>query len=167
MSGVEMEKYKPILPGMTFLAISIFIYALSYQIHMTSVESLGPQFFPRIVAVSMAVLSIASVLRNFSKVKTAPAKPAAGKDKSENSYAREFYLTVALLILYALLIQIVGFVVLSVFYLFFQILLVSPKEDINRKKMILFGVISVVTPIGLYYLFYHAFDIFLPVGILG
>ncbi len=162
-----MEKYKPIFPGVTFLAISVFIYVLSYQIHMTSIESLGPQFFPRIVAVLMAVLSIASVLRNFNKLKVAPAKPVAGKDKSKNNYAKEFYLTVSLLIIYALLIQTVGFVVLSVFYLFFQILLVSPKEDINRKKMILFGVISVVTPIGLYYLFYYAFDIFLPVGILG
>ena len=160
-----MGKYKPILPGVVFLAISVFIYALSYQIHMTSIESLGPQFFPRIVAISMGLLSIASVLRNLSKVEHAPLNKVI-KDKDDH-VAVQFYLTILLLVLYALLINAVGFVVLSIFYLFSQILLVSPKEDINRKKIILFGAISIVTPIGLYYLFYHAFDIFLPVGILG
>lgn len=160
-----MGKYQPILPGAVFLAISVFIYAVSYQIHMTSIESLGPQFFPRIVAVSMAALSIASILRNIRNIGHAPARPDAGAGKGR--YVREFYLTILLLVLYALLIRTIGFIVLSVFYLFFQILLVSPKEDINRRKLVLFGAISVLTPIGLYYLFYHAFDIFLPVGILG
>jgi len=162
-----MGKYKPIMPGAVFLVISVFIYALSYQIHMTSVESLGPQFFPRIVAISMAVLSIASILMNLKKIEAVPVKPSNQKDKSKKTYAKEFYLTIMLLILYALLLHTVGFVLLSIVYLFCQILLVSPKEDFNRKKFILFGAISVVIPIGLYYLFYHAFDIFLPVGILG
>lgn len=161
-----MSKYKPIMPGLVFLAISVFIYVLSYQIHMTSIESLGPQFFPRIVAVSMAVLSIASIVRNRSKIDASSAKPVA-KEGKKAVYEKEFYLTILLLILYALLLHTIGFVVLSIFYLFFQILLVSPKEDFKRNKLILFGVISIVAPVGVYYLFYHAFDIFLPVGILG
>lgn len=52
------ESRKDQLSGLVFLAFSIFLYAGSYAIKMSKADTLGPQFFPRIVAIVMGVLSV-------------------------------------------------------------------------------------------------------------
>lgn len=166
-----MAKFRELIGGVVFLGVSAFIYALSYQIHMTKADPIGPQFFPRLVALFMAVLSIVSIMRSLlrmreqgNKVRNVPAGAESIKLRYAPNYA--FLFTILLLIGYMLLIEKVGFIPLSIVYLYIQIYLVSPREELQRKNLVINGVISVIVPIALYYLFYHAFGIFLPPGIL-
>ena len=53
-------------------------------------------------------------------------------------------------------------------YLLAQILLLLPEKRLRSGKGILVtAAVSVVTPILIYELFYRAFSIFLPTGLLG
>lgn len=69
---------------------------------------------------------------------------------------------------YALLVQTVGFIIMTALYLMAQILLLLPEKRLkSRKGIVITAVVSVVTPIFIYELFYRAFSIFLPTGLLG
>ena len=160
-----MTKFRDLIGGVFFLAFSVFIYALSYQIHMTKADPVGPQFFPRLVGLLMAALALASIVRSVLRLRAQNAIAAETK-KSDRPADYAFPLTILLLIGYMLLIAKVGFILLSIPYLFIQIYLISPKEELQKKNLLINGIVSIVVPIALYYLFYHAFGIFLPPGFL-
>ncbi len=76
--------------------------------------------------------------------------------------------TIGILFAYALLVQTVGFIIMTAVYLLAQILLLLPEKRLRSGKGILVtAAVSVVTPILIYELFYRAFSIFLPTGLLG
>ena len=76
--------------------------------------------------------------------------------------------TLAILFLYAVLVDAIGFIIMTALYLFCQISLLLSKEALKSKKtLVVTGLVSVLTPVFIYYLFYYAFSIFLPTGILG
>ena len=64
-----MAKYRDLIGGVFFLAFAVFIYALSYQIHMTQADPVGPQFFPRLVALFMGVLALISISRSVLRLR--------------------------------------------------------------------------------------------------
>ena len=157
-----MAKYRDLIGGVFFLAFAVFIYALSYQIHMTQADPVGPQFFPRLVALFMGVLALISISRSVLRLRQLTPAVAAKK----GGFSIALLLTVLLLIAYTLLIEKVGFIILSTIYLYLQILLISPKEELQKRNLVINAVVAIVVPIALYYLFYHAFGIFLPAGLL-
>ncbi|MBE2294120.1 MAG: tripartite tricarboxylate transporter TctB family protein [Phycisphaerales bacterium] len=157
-----MAKYRDLIGGVFFLAFAVFIYALSYQIHMTQADPVGPQFFPRLVALFMGVLALISISRSVLRLRKADPTATAKK----GSFSIALLLTALLLIAYTLLIEKVGFIILSAIYLYLQILLISPKEELQKHNLVINAVVAIVVPIALYYLFYHAFGIFLPAGLL-
>lgn len=65
---------------------------------------------------------------------------------------------------YCLIFSSVGFIVSTAFYLFFQTLVLTPKEKRNWRMIIL---ISLVAPIAIYALFVYAINTPLPKGIFG
>lgn len=159
-----MTRFRDLIGGVFFLAFSIFLYVTSYQIRLTKADPIGPQFFPRMVALLMGTLALISIVRSLLRLReqagtagSAPKKPFA---------AVAFLGTCVLLVAYMLLIDKVGFIPLSIVYLYLQILLVSPPEELAKKNLLINGVVAVLVPVTLYYLFYHAFGIFLPAGIL-
>ncbi|MEG2074375.1 MAG: tripartite tricarboxylate transporter TctB family protein, partial [Angelakisella sp.] len=77
-------------------------------------------------------------------------------------------LTIALLVGYFLLIETVGYVVLTAAYLFCQMTILLPDGAVKNKKYLIPIVLtSVLIPSGIYFVFYRIFMIFLPAGILG
>ena len=160
-----MAKYRDLIGGVFFLAFAVFIYALSYQIHMTQADPIGPQFLPRLVALFMGALALFSVVRSVLRLrKTDSATPATTPKKGGDNVA--LLLTAVLLVAYTLLIEKVGFIILSTIYLYLQILLISPKEELQKRNLVINAIVAIIVPIALYYLFYHAFGIFLPAGLL-
>lgn len=52
---------KEILSGVIFFLIAVALYAGSYAIVVTTNDAMGPQFFPRTVAVLMGLLAVVQV----------------------------------------------------------------------------------------------------------
>lgn len=164
MSSIKKDLYS----GIFFFFFSIFLYAESYAIKLSKADALGPQFFPRMVAIVMAVLSVIQIFKCIKKVsqkETVQSEPAVEKRFSWNL---PLTLTIVLLAGYFLLLEYVGFIILTTIYLFCQIFLLLPKGSIkNKRYLIIAATISILAPISIYLLFYKVFMIFLPAGILG
>lgn len=151
--------YKDLGAGIFFLLFSIIIYIQSLKIHITVGDIMGPRFFPQLVSIIMGSLSFILILISFKS-----------KEKSEKIFENKssLIMTLVILLIYAILLEAIGFIILTIVYLFIQILLLLPKEYLKDKKYLaLTGIVSVITPIFLYFLFYKVFSIFLPAGILG
>lgn len=156
------ESLKDKLSGLVFLAFSIFVYAASYSIRTTKADSLGPQFFPRMVAIIMGILAIIQIFTAFTR--------KTGKESESKGFAFNWplILSIALLIAYCYFLKQVGFIVLTTIYLFCQIYLLFPAGSFANKKLLIISIVaSLAVPAGIYYLFYYGFQIFLPAGILG
>lgn len=78
-----------------------------------------------------------------------------------------FFATLFLLFIYILLLKPVGFVITSILYMFIQMYLFVPKTLVTKKRLMLFGVISVILPIAVNLLFVNVFSLILPTGILS
>lgn len=159
-----MTRFRDLTGGVFFLAFSVFLYVTSYQIRLTKADPIGPQFFPRLVAVLIGVLALVSIVRSLLRLREQKNATASG---GKPLAVVPLLATCVLLVAYMLLIDKVGFILLSVIYLYLQILLISPPEELQKKNLLINGVVSVLVPVALYHLFYHAFGIFLPEGLLG
>ena len=58
---------KEIGSGVIFFLIAVALYAGSYAIVVTTNDAMGPQFFPRTVAICMGILAVAQVASGLKK----------------------------------------------------------------------------------------------------
>lgn len=153
-------KYKDLGVGIFFIIFSILMYWNSFKIVITVHDAMGPRFFPQLVSIILGILSIILIIKAFKNNQEIEDK------KFEN--IPSIIATILILLIYALLIEKIGFIIMTTLYLFLQILLLLPKNLLKNKKYItIAGTVSLFLPISLYFLFYNVFSIFLPTGILG
>lgn len=159
---MKIKKFKSdFYIGLFFLLLSIFIYLHSFNITITIHDAMGPRFFPQLVSICMALLSILLIVKSFST------------HNHSSSYSKlnnipKIIATVFILGCYSLLLNKIGFLILTPLYIFFQIILLLSKNEMKKlKNIIICLVISITIPIFLYFLFSRVFSIFLPLGILS
>jgi len=164
LSSIRKDLYS----GIFFFLFSIFLYAESFAIKLSKADALGPQFFPRMVAIVMAVLSIIQILKCIKKASQKETMQSESAVEKKFSWNLPLILTIVLLAGYFLLLEYVGFIILTTIYLFCQIFLLLPKGSIKNKRYLTIAtIISIVAPVCIYMLFYKVFMIFLPAGLLG
>lgn len=151
------KKVKEILISVVFMLIGIFIYLQAMNIEPLMKNELGSGYFPKVVAGTMIVLSILNLFLNLKKTHI----------EDENNTKSDLFgglSTIALIGIYSLLYQKVGFLIGTSLYLFLQILILAPKE---KRNIMLFAIISVVFSVFVYYLFTRIINMPLPKGIFG
>jgi len=136
---------------------------------VSKADPIGPQFFPRLVAFLMAALSVILFAKSIIEMKKKRGMEGnRQEDFKKLSVNIPLLLTIGMLIAYPLLIQYIGFIVLTALYLFFQIFLLLPKGSVRVKKdLMIVLLVSVLFPVLTYLLFTKVFLIFLPAGLLG
>ncbi|MGE4352488.1 MAG: tripartite tricarboxylate transporter TctB family protein [Oscillospiraceae bacterium] len=161
------SRLKDLYSGIFFLMFAVFIYVESYFIRVSKADALGPQFFPRLVAIAMAFLALLQIIRYVKTIKTQP-KPQTDTKVIPFWKNAPLILTFVLLAGYVILVDKLGFIIVTAIYLFCQIFLLLPKGAIKVKRnLIITSGIAVIVPVFIYFLFYKVFMIFLPAGILG
>ena len=160
------ESRKDQLSGIVFLAFSIFVYAASFSIKTSKADALGPQFFPRIVSAIMGVLAVIQIFGSTRRnVREQRERKAVRKPFAVNP---PLLLSIALLAAYYFLLKPVGFVPLTIVYLFCQMYLLFPRGSFKDRKLLIISLCTaLIVPFAVYYLFYFGFQIFLPPGIMG
>lgn len=151
------KKVKEILISVVFMLVGIFIYLQAMNIEPLMKNELGSGYFPKVVAGTMIVLSILNLFLNLKKTHI----------EDENNTKSDLFgglSTIALIGIYSLLYQKVGFLIGTSLYLFLQILILAPKE---KRNIMLFAIISVVFSVFVYYLFTRIINMPLPKGIFG
>jgi putative tricarboxylic transport membrane protein len=145
-----------IIGGAFWLAFSVFCAVLSYQLGLGRLNQPGPGFFFFWTAIVTAVLSAIVLLKGFKK--------EAAKEKREPVIQKEnivkVILVLAALFCYALMVELIGFIILT--FLLFVFLLAF----IEKKKWSVSVLIGIAVTVLSYLLFETALQSQLPKGLL-
>jgi len=140
----------------------------------------GGAFMPKVISTAWLIISGLLLLFHLLGLRNKMKAPVTEKDSETLAEAekvsvpksgrfsgtRGFFLTLILLTLYVAFLKPVGFVIMSAFYLFFQMLLFVPDVYRTKKNCALFALIAVVMPVVVNLLFVNVFSLILPRGIL-
>lgn len=167
-----VAKYEDVFSGFFLLIVSVIIFFTSFTFEALTTSLVGPAFMPQIIAVIMAIFSIIIAVSGFRKSK-AVNKEAVPEEKVSNeeelivtekkSY-KPVLITFGLMAAYVVLMPYIGFLIMTVVYMFLQMLILS---HVTNRKIWLFLLISVVISAAIYYLFRNVFYVMLPTGIIG
>ena len=126
------------------------------------------QTVPRLWGVAMLALSILLILRSILAMRK---KSEQDEEESLGFLARlkerrEVVCTFALLILYAALMKPVGFIIMSIIYVYLQVWVLTPPEKRTKKMHTIAGGLAVFFSVSLYFVFTKYLMVMLPPGIL-
>lgn len=113
-------------------------------------NGLGAGFFPKLVCIILAILSIVMFVKSF-------------KDKNIYKFSKNnknTFIIIGLCIGYLFLMEKIGYLLSTIIFSFSVII------TLDRKNLIMNVIFSIIFPIGIYYLFSKVFNVSLPTGIL-
>jgi putative tricarboxylic transport membrane protein len=156
--------------------IFFLVLSVAYFIGTLSIDSFSPfgnrgldsQSIPQVLALLLFGFSIMKIVLGVRKINK--ERSLGNKDDSVSrvhiKINKKLILCIALLAVYALLFDPLGFIISSCLYLFSMIFMLSAKE--KRTKMLLFLIpFSIIVPVLIYVLFSSVLGVILPRGILG
>lgn len=133
--------------------VSAFIFYSSTQFNMAFIgnSGLGPDFFPKVIAV---ILFILSAMLFVGSIKN--------KDKKSiyNPNIKYTFMVIFAFAVYIFLIDRIGYLVSTVIFAFVVITILKSKSKILNI------IFAIAFPIALYLLFTYAFKVSLPTGLL-
>ena len=165
-----MSKYRDLIVGVVFLAIAGFYLYQSTLIEIAGGSAVGPAFLPEIIAGITALLSVILIVMSFNKLKREAGQST--EKSTENTKTEDapnnmaVALTMLLILAFVSLFESVGFIPMTVIYLFLQFNVAAPKNQKTLKHQAYFLIGSFVLAFGINYLFVNAFNVMLPQGIL-
>ena len=161
------------LDGETILSVILFLMGAAYfSLTFTFREfasfggySVSAKLIPRMLGIALCICTAFNV--QFS-IMRARSKTQEGKKQHDPAMIRDDTirgcLTFGLMVFYVSLLHLVGFLIMSAIYVFFQILLFSKKE---QQNYLVSAVVAIVSSAFVYYLFLYGFRMMLPVGLLA
>lgn len=152
------NKTRDIICSIIFLLTGLFLFQQSLGIKSIMEKDLGSGFMPKVIAVSLVAIAVLKLVLSIVK------KDSENKSSKEDSDSMGGLLTIGALLFYVLTFEIIGFILSTALYLFFQITILSNQEN---RKLGLFLIISIGFSIAIYGLFVYLIDRPLPIGILG
>jgi putative tricarboxylic transport membrane protein len=149
----------------------IFIDSFKLKQFVSDVTNSG--MMPRYVSGFGMFFMIITLVPGIRRFVTGIRKPLGENDgqktkKEEKSLWPELqknkeYVSLIFILIYILLMKPLGFIISSALFLFFDISFVMPKA---KYKLYWIALLAIVFPTGIYFIFYEAFAIMLPSGIL-
>jgi|SRR5699024_8469149 len=156
-----LYRLKSILPQLVIALFGVFILFVipSQIVPMSETEGVGPEFFPRLVAIVIIVLSLVSCVRNILK----KSEQAAAEETivpSEKNYKKTIFVLIGLVV-WGFLLPFFGFIVTTYLGTLAFMLIIG-----NRSKWLLFLVPIIFTGVA-YYLTVVMLQLSFPLGIFG
>ena len=136
------------------ITLSLLYLFFTGSIHNPKEALLGPRYFPYVVLFAIIFLNIINIIRAFLEKRE--HSPLSLK---KNSIIR-FFITLAMFYLYISVIEVAGFIIATIVFLFGLGILFSPDKKL--KTVIVTGVLSIILPILFYLLFHKVFHVLLP-----
>ena len=157
-----------IFAGILFLIFAFFLFS-SRHIQVMLASSVDAKFFPTVICTAAMVLCAVNIVTGVLRGNAARQKELgdhtehAGSTASEKNVAVRSALSIALIIVYLILLKPLGFVIASSLYLFIQIMLLSER---GKRHPVLYILISIAVSVLCYLFFRNIFYLMLPSGIL-
>jgi putative tricarboxylic transport membrane protein len=154
-----LGRYKDVIAALAFMTFSAALFFNTGSIRVFAPNSgsyINAQFFPYLLS---SVLGAFSVLQLIIAIRELPeSKTDAGTDMPRDGMIR-IALTLVLLAVYVAFLQDVGFLLMTTVYVFFQTLLLTPRDRVNIKFALGLAVISSSV---IYFLFTYVLELMLP-----
>lgn len=152
------KKKKDILVSVVFIILGAFILLQSIGVEPLMNNDVGSGFFPKVVGLVIMAIAGAKLVLSLKEEDDGVVEKTTEGDMAGG------WITVILIGLYVLAYQSVGFLVSTAIYLFLQILVLCPKE---KRNFLIFGLVSLITPVFIYTMFVYIINMPLPKGIFG
>ena len=159
------------ITGGVIFAFALAYFLLSWQI--ANFKGLGAppidaKFVPRLWGVLLMILSLLVFIRGLREY--LKLKKEGNIQKSSVSVAAklkdnwEVILTFLCLLIYILLLQPVGFIIMSALFIFAEAMILTPA---GKRKPLIAAIIAVVAAVLVDFAFVNLLHVLLPAGILG
>lgn len=162
-----MKKYSDCISGGFLILLGTVILFASRNIKRMAGVSVGSDFFPKIAAAMLLVFGVVIIIAFFrgrpDRSPAAAEESDAAEDVTKTDWKAPL-VSVVLLAIYVGLLAKVGFIIMTMLYLFVQTIVLAPKE---KRNYLLFGILSLVVTLIVYYVFVHVLSVMLPIGLLG
>lgn len=160
------KRYGDIIAGSLVVIFAIFIFISSFGIKMLTASRIGSAFVPQITAVLLGITGLFLLVKEVKILKATNLRSGDTHDTAAKEPKRIGRVITTLLVLtvYILLLEKIGFILMTAFYLFAQCAILADKSE---RKVPLFITVALVLAVGIYFLFVNVFQLILPSGILG
>lgn len=161
-----MRKTKDLITGAVLMGLAVFYIVSSLSIKVFEGQGktvINAGTIPRMWGICLLLLSVLLTVRGIRGVRGGQKKAAGGGLKTWMVRNHAVLGTFLILTLYVILLGRVGYVIDTVGYLFFQMLLLSP---VGEKKAVPAFILALISSVVTYYLFVHLLNVPLPAGIL-
>lgn len=146
------------------ILIGIIVIVQCRSIPVVIENDIGAGSMPVFISYLIIFLSFIKMAMAFAHgKKNIETKEAVVTDKQEKNAVGKGMLTLVLLVAYVCLLDKIGFLLISIVYLFLQMLLFCPKD---KRNFTMITSISVLTSIIIYVSFVYGLNLILPAGIL-
>ncbi|PJG84423.1 tripartite tricarboxylate transporter TctB family protein [Conservatibacter flavescens] len=156
-----MKKYlsdKNFMAGFIFLFISLFYLANAFLIETKGLVSVEADFMPKIYGTLLLISSSVLLISSYLKLRT----KKENVEKAATDWKRIFAV-LGLIFVYVLSMEYLGFILVSIPFLFCLSLLLTP--DYVKKVYWIYAVFSVILPVIAYFLFSYYLSLTMPSGI--
>lgn len=156
-----MGKRTDFVAGIVLALFSIFYFYSA--LHVRIFRAMGKAIvnsttMPKIWAVCMFLLALCLIIRGIRSPKKKGEHVSLSEWVKENI---EVLGTFLVLIIYVLIMEPLGFVIASFFYIFTQTLILMPR---GKRSLVKAGIIAVIFSAGTYYVFVNWLSVLLPAG---
>jgi putative tricarboxylic transport membrane protein len=151
------------IAGLVCLALSLGLLLLTRGLPQSSFVPVGPEFYPRIVLVVMAVLSAMLVASDLWQQRTQRAEPAAGAEGApEKRNYRLVGLTFVVFAGYVVLLPLVGYRLATFLFMAALQAVIDPPRGARRWTVVL--VSALASAAITYVIFDNYLSVLLPRG---
>lgn len=159
-----MEKRKNVIAYAALIAFGIVFYLQTLKIKKMEINTIPDSFIPQAACILMIVLCIIQLIRSAAEKKTDSVQE---EDKqTEREKLKKVGILCVVFALAVALMKPLGFVIDIALLLFTLFMMLAPKEERTKKKMLIFAVISPVITFAVFYVFLNVFSALLPMGVL-
>ncbi|MBR1709339.1 MAG: tripartite tricarboxylate transporter TctB family protein [Clostridia bacterium] len=161
---MSFKKCRDLILGIVMLALSAFYLYFAQQIKTR--PKLTPSYasarvLPTLLGILLAILSVALIVLSVKKLKTTEAQETSKGSSREDLIS--VALTIAVIIAYIFVMDMTGFILATMLYLFCQMMILAPKEKRNPG---LFAIVSVIFTVVVFVAFRIGLKQLLPRGII-
>ncbi len=161
MKGQFMKKYNGLMTGIFVALFSIAYLIGSLFIRRSKAVSIGAEFIPEIYGFVLLFLAVCLMYQGVKAAKRFEPDKAEAREQKDT---KNVLLTFVLIIAYVAVMELLGFVLSSIFFLILMNMLLTPVN--TKRNYITIVLYSVVLSVGTYYLFHNLMYIPLPIGII-
>lgn len=156
-----MKRYADVVSGSFLVLVSILISLETRNIRAFRIMTFGPKVMPRLLSIVLCIVGVAIVVTGLLRLRRPHEADEADGGAGASVDYRKVLSTMALIAFYVFALRPLGFIFVTVVYLLSQFIVLG---GVARRRLPIYGLLSLGVAFGIYYLFYFAFNVLLPPG---